>query len=113
GAACPEWPACSGGVWIPTWDGNVGLHLLHRFNGYALLGVLAAAAAASRREPGLRGLTILAVALGLGEVLAGIANVRLGIPAEITGLHTGLAAALVLTLTLALRNIFTRAAPSA
>jgi cytochrome c oxidase assembly protein subunit 15 len=112
GPACPEWPTCNGGVWIPTWGGNVGLHLLHRVNGYALFGVLAAAAATGRRDPGLRRLTGLALALGLGGVLAGVANVWLGIPAEITGLHTGLAAALVLTLTLALRNAFTRTAPS-
>jgi cytochrome c oxidase assembly protein subunit 15 len=112
GPACPEWPTCNGGVWIPTWSGNVGLHLLHRLNGYALLAVLAATAATGWRDPGLRRLTSLALALGLGEVLAGVANVWLGIPAEITGLHTGLAAALVLTLTLALRDVLTRAVPS-
>jgi cytochrome c oxidase assembly protein subunit 15 len=112
GPACPEWPTCSGGVWIPTWSGIVGLHLLHRLNGYALLAALVAAAAASRRDPSLRRLTGLALALGLGEVAAGVANVWLGIPAEITGLHTGLAAALVLALGLALRDIFTRTAPS-
>jgi cytochrome c oxidase assembly protein subunit 15 len=112
GTACPEWPTCSDGVWFPSWGGNTGLHVLHRLTGYALLAALAAAAAAARRDPGLRRLTGLALALGLGEVLAGIANVWLRTPAEITGLHTGLAAALVLTLTLALRDAFTRAAAS-
>jgi cytochrome c oxidase assembly protein subunit 15 len=111
GLACPEWPACNGGVWIPTWDGRVGLHLLHRFNAYALLAVLAVSAAVGRRDAGLRRLTGLALTFGLGEAAVGVVNVRLGLPAEITGLHTGLAAALVLTLTLALRDIFTRTAP--
>jgi heme A synthase len=111
GPACPEWPACAGGVWFPTWSGNVGIHLLHRLNGYALLALLAAAAAKGWRDRDLRRLLALALALGLGEVLAGVANVRLGFPAEITGLHTGLAATLVLTLGLTLRDVFTRTAP--
>jgi heme A synthase len=110
GLACPEWPTCNGGLWIPTWGGNVGLHLLHRMNGYTLLVVLAASAAAGRHDPGLRRPTGLAFTIGLVAIVAGIANVRLGIPIEITGLHTGLAAALVLTLTLALRDIVTRTA---
>lgn len=112
GLACPEWPACNGGLWIPTWGGNVGLHLLHRFNAYLLLVVLTISALVSRREPGLRRYTALALFLGLCEVLAGVANVLLGIPAEITGLHTALAAALVLTLTLATRDLFSHRAPT-
>jgi len=110
GLACPEWPVCNGGLWIPTWGGNVGLHLLHRFNAYLLLAVLTISALASRREPGLRKFTALALMFGLCEVIAGIANVLLGIPAEITGLHSALAAALVLTLTLATRDLFSRRA---
>ena len=113
GMACPEWPTCNGGLWIPGWSGNVGLHLLHRFNGYALVGVLAVATAVNRGDPSLRRWTSLALALALCEALVGIANVRLGIPVEITGLHSGLAAALVLTLTLAMRDAFTRAATPA
>jgi len=113
GMACPEWPTCNGGRWIPGWGGNLGLHLLHRFNGYALVAVLVGSAAANRRDPSLRRWTSLALALALCEVLVGIANVRLGVPVWVTGLHTGLAAALVLTTTLALRDVFTRAhAPS-
>jgi cytochrome c oxidase assembly protein subunit 15 len=108
GLACPEWPTCNGGLWFPAWGGSVGLHLLHRFNAYALLATLAAAAAAGRHDPRLGRLTGLALFFGLAEVAAGIANVWLGTPADVTGLHTGLAAALVLTLTLALREIFTR-----
>jgi heme A synthase len=110
GLACPEWPTCNGGLWIPSWEGSVGLHLLHRFNAYALVAVLAVSAAAGRNEPGLRRFTALALAFGLAEVSVGVANVLLGLPAEVTGLHTGLAAGLVLVLTLGLRDIFTRTA---
>ena len=48
GMACPEWPTCNGGVWFPTWGGSVGLHLLHRLNGYTLVVCLAFATWVSR-----------------------------------------------------------------
>ncbi len=103
GLVCPEWPTCNGGVWFPSWRGTVGIHLLHRMNGYALLAVLAATALASRGTPQLRRLTGLALALGLVQILVGVANVLLGLPVEVTGLHSAVATALVLTLSLALR----------
>jgi len=85
GLACPEWPTCNGGQWFPTWRGSVGRHA----------GPLARIAR-------------VAVGLALCEVGVGIANVLLGIPFEITGLHSAFAAALVLTLTLAVRDLVTR-----
>lgn len=108
GLACVDWPACRDGVWLPGWEGSVGLHLLHRWNGALLLAALAACAIASRRAPGLRALGVLAVALGLAQMTVGIANVLLRIPVEVTGLHSALAAALVLTLALALREVWLR-----
>lgn len=103
GMACPEWPTCSGGVWFPSWSGSVGVHLLHRFNGYLLVACLGIAAWISRREPRLRVATRAALLLGLGQLGAGIANVLTGIPVELTAIHSALAAALVLTVALALR----------
>jgi heme A synthase len=108
GLACPEWPTCSGGVWFPTWKGAVGLQLLHRTNAYLLLGVLAAAAAVSRRSPGLRGVTLLAALLGSAQLAVGVANVWLGIPVEVTGLHTGMATAIALCVARALRTAWRR-----
>ncbi len=105
GLACPEWPACSGGVWFPTWHGTVGLHLLHRLNAYALLAVLLAAALSGGRAPRLRQLTRLALGLGIAQGIVGVGNVVLGIPVEVTGLHSGLAAALVLNVALAAREV--------
>jgi len=106
GMACPEWPHCNGGLWFPSWRGNVGLHLAHRWNAYLLLGVLAAAAYAARSSPALRPLAALAFGLGLAQTAAGVANVWLAIPVEVTALHSALAALLVLTLTAALRAAF-------
>ena len=113
GLACPEWPTCNGGAWFPSWRGTVGLHLLHRSNGYLLLVGLAAAAVALRRDPRVASWTRLAFGLGLAQVVAGIANVRFGIPVEVTALHSLLAALLVLTLGWALREAFAQEPRSA
>jgi cytochrome c oxidase assembly protein subunit 15 len=102
GLACPEWPACNGGRWFPAWRGSVGLHLAHRWNAYLLVAALVGAALAARGVPRVGGLALLAFGLGLAQAAAGVANVLLGIPVEVTGLHSGLSALLVLTLVAAL-----------
>ena len=104
GLACVEWPACNDGVWLPTFEGAVGVHLFHRWNGVLLLGALAAFCGAARDLPGLRGIAALAFALGLVQVAVGVANVLLRLPVEVTSLHAALAAALVLTLTAAVHR---------
>jgi len=104
GLACPEWPTCNGGLWFPSWRGGVGLHLLHRWNALALLGAILGAALAARRTAGVRGPAWLALGLAVLQLLTGIANVRLGIPVEVTALHSALAAGLVLSVALALRE---------
>lgn len=98
GLACPEWPTCNGGRWFPTWRGNVGLHLLHRWNAILLLAAVALAAWRVRGDARLRRPAALAAALVLAQLGVGVANVRLGIPVEVTGLHSALAAGLVLSL---------------
>jgi cytochrome c oxidase assembly protein subunit 15 len=104
GLACPEWPTCNGGAWFPSFRGSVGLHLLHRLNGYALLAACLAAASFGRGVPRLRRWVILAAALVAAQVAVGVANVLLGLPVEVTGLHSALAAALVLVITGAVRE---------
>ena len=108
GMVCPEWPTCNGGLWFPSFEGNVGLHIFHRLNGYALLGTLFAAAFVCRSEATLRRLSALALLLGCGQVVVGIANVLLAIPVEVTALHSALAAGLVLTLSAAVRSAWAR-----
>jgi cytochrome c oxidase assembly protein subunit 15 len=98
GLACPEWPTCYGGAWWPSSGGPVALHLLHRTNGYLLLLLLGASAFAARGAGALGRALGLAAALGAAQVVVGVLNVRLGLPVEITGLHSALAAALVLSL---------------
>ena len=100
GLACPEWPTCNGGLWFPSWRGPVGLHLLHRTNGYLLLVALAGARVdLPRRVRGSRAGRAPPRRSRAAQVAVGIANVLAGIPVELTGLHSALAAALVLTAT--------------
>ena len=106
GMACPEWPTCNGGVWFPSWGGAVGLHLFHRMTAYALIVCLGVAAFSCRRDRRLRGPTALALGLGILQAIIGVASVLNGIPVELTGLHTALAAALVLTVVYALHEVW-------
>jgi len=110
GVSCPEWPTCNGGLWFPSWRGPVGLHLFHRANGYLLCAALVALAWICRSHARLSRIARVAVALALAQVAVGVANVLSGIPVEITGLHSALAAALVLTATAAAHSAWSRPA---
>jgi heme A synthase len=96
GLACPEWPTCNGGRWFPTWQGPVGLHLLHRWNGALVVVALGGVAIVARHTPGVRALGFSAAGLAVAQLGVGVANVLTGIPVEVTGLHSALATALVL-----------------
>jgi cytochrome c oxidase assembly protein subunit 15 len=109
GLACPEWPTCNGGAWYPSLSGSVGLHLIHRTTGYLLLGLLLVAALSTRQARRLGRAMGAACLLALAQVVVGIANVLLGLPVEVTGLHSALAAALVLTMAFAVDEAWSRA----
>lgn len=109
GLACPEWPTCNGGAWYPSLSGSVGLHLIHRTTGYLLLGLLLVAALRTRQARRLGRAMGAACLLALAQVVVGIANVLLGLPVEVTGLHSALAAALVLTMAFAVDEAWSRA----
>jgi cytochrome c oxidase assembly protein subunit 15 len=96
GLACPDWPSCSDGVWFPSFEGARGLHLLHRLGAYALVATLVVLAFVTRAATTLAPLALAGAGVGLLQTGVGIANVLLRIPVELTGLHSALAAALVL-----------------
>ncbi len=104
GLACPDWPSCLDGEWFPSFQGAQGLHLFHRLNGYLLLLLLAASVLAARSVGRLRRLLRLSLLIGLAQIAAGVSNVLLALPVEITGLHSALAAALCLSIALAARE---------
>ncbi|HSJ98634.1 MAG TPA: COX15/CtaA family protein [Myxococcota bacterium] len=108
GMACPEWPTCNGGVWFPSWEGAVGLHLAHRTNAYLLILALGAVAGSAGRHAGLARPLRLAFGLALLQAGIGVANVKLGLPVEITGLHSAVSAAIVLAMAAAAREAWLR-----
>ena len=108
GLACSEWPACRDGAFFPTFEGTIGLHLLHRLDAYLLVSLLAGTAWTARGDRGLERPTALALALVLVQATLGVGNVLLRIPVEITALHTATAVALVLTTTFCVRAAWLR-----
>jgi heme a synthase len=104
GFVCPDFPTCDGESVVPTLAGVVGLHVLHRLNGYALLAVVASLAVRLRAHASLGRWASGALLLILLQIGIGAANVLLGLPAEITALHTLTAAGVALTSTLMLRE---------
>lgn len=109
GLACPAWPTCDGSVWYPSLQGGVGLHLLHRTSGYLLVALLACCALGVRRPRRLSRAVTLALLLAVAQVGVGVANVLLELPVEVTGLHSALAALLVLTTAVALDEAWSEA----
>jgi cytochrome c oxidase assembly protein subunit 15 len=93
GLACDAFPTCDGAAWAPSLSGLVGLHVLHRLSGYALALVAGGLAVATRSGPLARRSRAL-VALVALQIALGAANVLLGVPIELTALHSAAAAAI-------------------
>lgn len=111
GLACSEWPACNDGVYFPSFQGALGTQLLHRLAAYGLTVAVLVSAWLARATPGLSGPLRVAAILVVVQVAVGVANVLLRLPVEVTGLHSGLAALLVLTLGLAVTELGAKAQP--
>jgi cytochrome c oxidase assembly protein subunit 15 len=109
GLACDEWPACHAGEWFPGFEGARGTHLFHRLGAYTLLLAVAGSAYAARGTGRLAKLLGAAAGVTLLQAGVGVANVLLRIPVEVTGLHSFLAACLVMLLALSVREVLTRA----
>ncbi len=112
GLACSEWPTCNGGVFFPSFEGALGIHLLHRLGAYSLVTLIAVAAWLGRDQAGVAGWLRLAFAVVVAQVGVGVANVLLRLPVEVTGLHSALAAGLVLCVALSFAEAWSRPAPA-
>ncbi|MCP4905782.1 MAG: heme A synthase [bacterium] len=106
GLVCPDWPTCMNGEFFPTWTGIQGLHLFHRSLGYAAALAIAAAAWRARSHPGSRRWLAVAAVFALAQVGVGVANVLLRLPVEITALHSALAAGLVCSVGVGVREVW-------
>lgn len=95
GSVCVDWPLCNG-QWVPTWQGAIGLQIIHRFFAYGLVAVfvlLASFAIAKRNElPSIfKKLLYAGGALVILQTIVGILNLVLFIPPHMTVLHQTLA----------------------
>jgi cytochrome c oxidase assembly protein subunit 15 len=106
GLVCPDWPTCMNGEYFPTWSGIQGLHLFHRSVGYACFFAILAAAVVSRAHSPSRSWLAAAAVLGFFQVVVGIANVLLQLPIEVTGLHSALAAGLICSVGIGVREVW-------
>jgi cytochrome c oxidase assembly protein subunit 15 len=104
GLACTHWPGCREDAFLPVETTQEVVHALHRWNAVVLLGALAGAAWTGRGLPGLARVTGVALGLGAVQLGLGVANVLLGVPIELTALHSAAAALLVLLVTAALER---------
>ena len=99
GLVCPSWPSCAGAAWFPTFEGLVGLHLMHRVVAYSLLAAALLPVLATGGRGRVGRASVLLLLLVVVQVALGIANVMMQLPVEVTVLHTGGAAAMVLLTT--------------
>lgn len=106
GLVCPDWPTCMNGEYFPTFRGIQGLHLFHRLTGYGLGLALLASAFLARSHPGSRRWLGIAAVFGVAQICVGIANVLLRLPVEVTALHSALAAGLVCTVGVSVREVW-------
>ncbi len=105
GLACTSFPTCNGEHVVPQLSGLVGLHVIHRLNGALLL---IGYSLLAWRTKGLGVVGLLArfgARLVFLQIFVGVASVLMRLPPEVTGLHTGTAAAIVLLTAMAGREV--------
>ena len=113
GLACGTWPSCNGNGWFPTFEGLVGLQVMHRITGYTVFAVALGVLAASRGQ-GRFGRTAAVIGvMVVAQIGLGIANVLFYLPPEVTILHSAGAAALVLMVTFLNLEAWRAPAPAA
>lgn len=106
GLVCPDWPTCMNGEFAPTWSGIQGLHVFHRTFGYLAVFAIAAAAWLARGHAGSQRWLRVAAAFAVCQVAVGVANVLLRLPVEVTATHSALAAGLVCTMGVSVREVW-------
>lgn len=112
GLVCPQWPACAGDLYFPSFEGLLGLQLSHRLVAYALTLAISAFAWSAWDHPRLGGRSRLLLLLVIAQVALGIGNVLLRLPVEVTALHSATAAALGAATALVVRDaVRARTAP--
>ena len=94
---CTDFPTCHGKL-IPTLDGIIGLHVIHRLGAYSLTLILVTYAAyilLNIQDKVLRKMSWGLLALIIAQVAIGISNVLLLRPPIITVMHLAAGTALL------------------
>jgi len=105
GLACMDFPTCDGEQVVPTLEGPVGMHVLHRLNAFLLLFVYGGLAILTLPGSRLSKLARLGLTLVILQIVVGVANVLLLLPIAVTALHSALAAAIVLVTAMLAREV--------
>ncbi len=105
GLACTTFPTCNGDQIIPEFAGRIGLHVLHRLNGFLLLLSFLVLAFAVRKIERLSIFAKTGLRIVFLQIFIGAGNVLLKLPFELTALHTAFAAALALVTALLIREV--------
>ncbi|MEE9278532.1 MAG: COX15/CtaA family protein [Myxococcota bacterium] len=125
GLACSAFPTCDGDSIAPTLSGLVGIHVLHRLNACALAlaciglvwltrGQAPRGEAERRRGPGIAGwLARICLHIVLLQIVVGAVNVLGQLPSDVTALHSALAAGLVISTALLVREAWLAQAAAA
>lgn len=97
GSVCVDWPLCNG-EWVPTWAGSIGLQIVHRFFAYALSVILVVFAVMMQLKhthhwvtPQFLRLSRFAAFTVCVQVVIGILNLIMYIPAWLTVIHQSVA----------------------
>lgn len=98
GMACVDFPTCNG-QWLPTFSGPIGLQVLHRLGAYAITAVILFLFFKTRalKDPSYRNLSHRLLFFISLQVIVGIMNVKMLIPAWLTVMHLGLGLGVLLT----------------
>lgn len=109
GTACLDFPLCNG-QWVPTLTGPLGLQVLHRFSAYALalVGTLQFFyfVFKSHADQKVKNSAVKVFLLILTQVMVGILNIKMIIPAWLTVIHLGVALLILLALCRLSQQVF-------
>lgn len=93
GSVCVDWPLCNG-QWVPTWQGAIGLQIIHRFVAYFITAFVIGYGALlhvnrhqSWMTPQLKWLILGAQGIVVLQVALGIANLLFFIPPALAVAH--------------------------
>jgi cytochrome c oxidase assembly protein subunit 15 len=105
GLACWTFPRCDGASFVPTLGGLTGLHVIHRLNALVLLAAFGSVAWLARDRARPASLAWIGLRLAVLQIAVGALNVLAQLPRPVTAVHSGLAAAIALTVLLLVREL--------